>query len=286
MQALALRSWIAFLIFAACAQMAKAAPPFTIEIEAYIDGLSNLTLRGNAAQWHHVTFAAPGRHDIYYPPAPGKPTTVNGADWYPSWPASYGDRVESCNCWSLDTFTFPGDGVPATSAVWTVQSVEIEPGGGSAYIAEQPSAGNSYTLVIVFDDLGPPGPHYMRIVAIAEPFRTRALDIKPFSYPNSINPGSRGVIPVAILSDALFDATSQVNRSSLTFGKTGNEASLVSCAPGGQDVNYDGRPDLICHFDSTKTGFAPGDTLGWLKGLATDGVPILASDSVRIVPAK
>lgn len=94
------------------------------------------------------------------------------------------------------------------------------------------------------------------------------------------------MIPVAVLSDPAFDATTQVNRTSLTFGRTGNEASLVSCAPGGQDVNYDGRPDLICHFDTTKTGFMAGDTLGWLKGLGTDGTPILGSDSVRIVPAK
>lgn len=286
MRAILLRFGIAILVFAACAQIARAAPPLTIEVEAYIDGLSHLILRGNAAQWHHVTFAAPGRHDIYYPPPPGKPTVINGAEWYPSWPAIGGNRVESCDCLSLDTFTFPGDGVPAASTIWTLQVIEVEPGGGTAYIAEQPTGANSFALVITFNDISPSGPHYIRIRVTAPPARTVGLDIKPFSYPNSINAGNRGVIPVAVLSDPAFDATTQVNRTSLTFGRTGNEASLVSCAPGGQDVNYDGRPDLICHFDTTKTGFMAGDTLGVLKGLATDGTLFVGSDRVRIVPAK
>ena len=36
---------------------------------------------------------------------------------------------------------------------------------------------------------------------------TVAIDIKPGSFPNSINPKSRGVIPVAILTTDSFDAT-------------------------------------------------------------------------------
>jgi uncharacterized repeat protein (TIGR01451 family) len=110
-----------------------------------------------------------------------------------------------------------------------------------------------------------------------------AIDIKPGSYPNSINPKSKGNIPVAILSSATFDAPSQVEKTSLTFGRTGDEQSLAFCNPNGEDVNGDGLLDLICHFETQKTGFQSGDTQGVLKGKTVDGTPIKGTDSVKIV---
>ena len=99
-----------------------------------------------------------------------------------------------------------------------------------------------------------------------------------------INPNAMGTIPVAILSSPAFDATTQVNRTSVTFGHTGNEQSLAFCNPGGQDVNGDGLPDLVCHFDSGKTNFVAGDTRGFLQGVAVSGVAMLGSESITTVP--
>ena len=113
---------------------------------------------------------------------------------------------------------------------------------------------------------------------------TVTIDIHPGSLPNSINPKSKGTIPVAILSTASFDAPNQVDRGSLTFGRTGSEASLAFCSPGAADVNGDARLDLICHFKTQLTGFRAGDTQGVLKGSALGGTPITGTDSVRIVP--
>ena len=110
------------------------------------------------------------------------------------------------------------------------------------------------------------------------------IDIKPGSYPNSINLKSKGTIPVAILSTVGFDAPSLVDRKSLTFGKTGDELSLDFCSPSPKDVNNDGLGDLICHFTSPKTGFQTGDTQGTLKGEKIGGGSIEAKDSVKIVP--
>ena len=45
-----------------------------------------------------------------------------------------------------------------------------------------------------------------------------SIDIKPGGRRNSINSKSKGRIPVAILSSATFDAPSEVNVTSLTFG--------------------------------------------------------------------
>ena len=114
------------------------------------------------------------------------------------------------------------------------------------------------------------------------------IDIKPCSDPNSINPKSKGKIPVAILSTPDFDAPNEVDRDSLTFGPTGDEDSLAFCSPSPEDVNDDGFEDLICHFYTQSAGFVCGDEWGYLKGQTAGSVPMAigGSDSVRIVPCK
>jgi hypothetical protein len=110
------------------------------------------------------------------------------------------------------------------------------------------------------------------------------MDIRPGRIPNTINPGSRGKIPIAILSSASFDAAIEVDATSLTFGRTGRETSLVFCHGTPEDVNGDEWPDLVCHFDSEAAGFLTGDTQGVLNGKTWGGVAIRGTDSVRIVP--
>jgi len=110
------------------------------------------------------------------------------------------------------------------------------------------------------------------------------IDIKPGSFPNSINRRSKGKIPVAILSTADFDAPARVDWASLTFGRTGDERSLAFCDSSPEDVNGDGLPDLVCHFSTQLTGFDAGDTEGVVKGRNIDGTAITGRDSVRIVP--
>ena len=110
-----------------------------------------------------------------------------------------------------------------------------------------------------------------------------AIDIKPGDFPNPINPSSNGSIPVAILSAPGFNASSQVDTTSLEFGRTGNESSLAFCSSP-QDVNGDGLPDLVCHFTTQKAGFRSGDTQGVLTGRTTGGTSIRGTDSVAIVP--
>ena len=109
------------------------------------------------------------------------------------------------------------------------------------------------------------------------------IDIKPGSFPNSINSNSRGRIPVAILSTADFDAPSEVDKASVTFGRTGDEDSLAKCNKSAEDVNADGLLDQVCHFKTQATGFQAGDTEGILKGQTVDGLPIEGRDSARIV---
>jgi hypothetical protein len=111
------------------------------------------------------------------------------------------------------------------------------------------------------------------------------IDIKPGSYPNSINPRSKGKIPVAVLSSMDFDAPTEVDTESLTFGPTGDEESLAFCSSSSEDVNDDGYDDIVCHFYTQMTGFECGDDEGILKGQTVDGTPMEGIDSVRIVPS-
>ena len=95
---------------------------------------------------------------------------------------------------------------------------------------------------------------------------------------------------MAILSTPDFDALGEVDRTSMTFGRTGDENSLHRLGRDGvsncgeADANDDDLLDLVCHFETQKTGFNPGGTEGILKGQTLDGAPIEGSDSVRIVP--
>lgn len=111
------------------------------------------------------------------------------------------------------------------------------------------------------------------------------LDIKPGSYPNSINLSSGGVVPAAILSTSTFDART-VDPDTLFLagasvgmvGKSGRSLCHV------EDVNGDGLPDLVCNFETAQLMLQPGDSVAVLVGSTMGGVAIRGQDTVRIVP--
>jgi hypothetical protein len=107
-----------------------------------------------------------------------------------------------------------------------------------------------------------------------------AIDIKPGSSPNSLNPRSNGNIPVAILTTESFDASS-VDPSTVSFGRTGEETAPLRSSL--EDVEGDGDLDLVLHFDTQQTGILCGDSLARLSGKNFDGQRLEGSDSVRTV---
>jgi hypothetical protein len=106
------------------------------------------------------------------------------------------------------------------------------------------------------------------------------LDVKPGGFPNSINPYSRGVVPVAILGSDTFDVA-DVDVVALAFGPAG--APIAHLNGHLQDTNFDGIIDLMLHFRTQDTGIVCGDESATLTGQTLEGQPIEGSDSIQTV---
>ena len=68
--------------------------------------------------------------------------------------------------------------------------------------------------------------------------------------------------------------------------RTGGEHSLGFCNRGGEDINGDGLPDLVCHFETQSTGFQSGDTLAILMGKTIQGVALVGQQAIVTVPQR
>ena len=104
------------------------------------------------------------------------------------------------------------------------------------------------------------------------------IDIRPRSEHNRVDPYSRRLLPVAILTTADFDATT-VNPWSVRFGP--GEARAVGARI--RDANDDGSSDLVLRFRIRRTGIQCGDTEATARGATFDGEAILGTDSIQTV---
>ena len=110
------------------------------------------------------------------------------------------------------------------------------------------------------------------------------IDIKPGSYPNSINLGSGGTVAVAILSAADFDATT-VNPETVTLASApvrlkGKGTPMASF----EDIDVDGLLDIVVHVSTEALEIIETDEVAVLEGYTFDGIPFRGTDTVRIVP--
>lgn len=114
-----------------------------------------------------------------------------------------------------------------------------------------------------------------------------AIDVKPGSDTNPINPKRRGVIPVGILHTDEFDPVSRVDIGSLRFGAPSEVQNGGGASPahGGhvEDIDDDGDRDLLLHFRSNDAGFDGDENSARLEGETEDGTPLFGTDDVKIV---
>jgi arylsulfatase B len=109
-----------------------------------------------------------------------------------------------------------------------------------------------------------------------------AIDIKPDSDPNSINPLLGGDLPVAILGSDSFDVA-DVDGATLAFGPGGAPVDHTQ-GPHFEDTNGDGLTDLMMHFRIEETGIEFGDLSACVTGETLNGPPFRGCDAVRTVP--
>ena len=101
------------------------------------------------------------------------------------------------------------------------------------------------------------------------------IDIKPGSDPNSINLKSKGIVPVAILTTEVFDATT-VDPVTVLFAG----ASPLRWAT--EDVDLDGDIDLVFFFQVQELNLDEYSTEAMLEGETFSGQGLLGVDTVKI----
>jgi hypothetical protein len=169
----------------------------------------------------------------------------------------------------------PGLPAPITldSRVTWLAGVNDFPGGPALAFPTSPCCGSLFGFF---------GPTFF--IASSSLIATVAIDIKPGTFPNTINLRSNGVVPVAILGSTAFDAL-QVDPASMTLA--GAKVKVLgkgqySCH--GEDVNRDGRPDLLCQFPTSQLVIRPGASTVALEGTTFAGARFRGEDTIRIVP--
>ena len=103
------------------------------------------------------------------------------------------------------------------------------------------------------------------------------IDVKPGHTPTTIEPNSRGMLPVAILTTREFNATT-VDPTSILIGPTGTEGEPFRTMQ--EDVNGDGRIDLLVLVRYQDLNVKCDTTIIRLSGKTTKGVSIEGSQKV------
>jgi hypothetical protein len=157
---------VGFIFFLAILNTIALAENIVIPIEVLIDGRSRLEFTPGSVQWHHLDFAAPGRHVFQ-----DLPTTIGDQVWYPAWPDIPDQENRDCNCYS-DQFPFS---VPWDSTkIVTLQIIEARE---SVSIIEHPTNENGGRLVIEFDDNSQGGSAWYRINLVISDTQAQELII-------------------------------------------------------------------------------------------------------------
>ena len=213
-------------------------------------------------------------------------TTHFQVDWTFSQPilgvmSDQGGNLEAASTFELGapgtnyTVTFPCSGA---AAPYGARGHEAQGGGGGVidgYVMLSP-----YTLRVDMR-VSEPG-DWIRVVTLA-PLEVD-IDIKPGSYPNPINPGSNGVVPVAIFSSPEFDAT-QVDPTSVELGGAG-----VAVRGKGkpmahvEDVDGDGLLDLLVQVETENFAELGEGGIVALTGTTFGGQDIVGYDDIIVVP--
>ncbi|UCE85092.1 MAG: endo-1,4-beta-xylanase [Deltaproteobacteria bacterium] len=141
---------------------------------------------------------------------------------------------------------------------------------------------NAPNRPLLFDASGQPKPAYdAAVAALALRIIDVDVDVAPGDPGYRINPSSRGVVAVAILGADGFDVFDIVP-ATLGFGPAGAPLAHAH-GPHYEDVNEDGRTDLLAHYRTQQTGLSAGDPDACVSGRTVDGLAFAGCDRGSVV---
>ena len=112
-----------------------------------------------------------------------------------------------------------------------------------------------------------------------------AIDIKPGSFPNSVNLEGKGLIPVGVITGSQPANLTTVDATTIIDATVEFAGAAIAHRRGHtEDVNGDAWGDRVYHFRTQDTNLNGGDTSATLTAQLADGRFIEGTDSVRIVP--
>jgi hypothetical protein len=170
----------------------------------------------------------------------------------------------------IDNFVLPASGMYVVGVSSTPRLFAPAGGGTTSDSLNSARANGDYTLIVSGVSIA--------VLQISIELKPGSNEVAP------INPKSKGKVPVALLGAANF-AVDDVDTSSVTFGHSGNEASLSKCGTP-TDVNGDLFPDLVCHFENQRAVWEPTDDEGILRGKLANGKKFEGRGWLKVVPVK
>lgn len=119
----------------------------TLIVRSFIDGRSHLVLQDGSLYWHHLDFAAPGRHEFNDEPTYLTALYRERTAWMPIWPDIPDAENHWCDC---DSSSF--DQILPLASITQTITMNVIQARDQVTIVQQPRAENDYTLIIEFHD--------------------------------------------------------------------------------------------------------------------------------------
>lgn len=109
------------------------------------------------------------------------------------------------------------------------------------------------------------------------------VDIHPDEHPNLIDLSSKGVVPVAVLSTEQFDATTLDPATMTLAGASAATKKNGTFRFAVEDVNKDGRDDLMLFFRTQDLQLDSSSTCAWMFGWTKSSIPVIGKDVLEVV---
>lgn len=186
-----------------------------------------------------------------------------------------------------------------TGQVLASESVPVNTNDGSDWDPLGIDLGGNVIAQVILNGAGNARTGFDNLEVCHQQYVPVEIDIKPGSDPDAVNPESRGVLPVAVLSaqtaagESVDLDAADADPATITLGDGADPDAPIAERRNGhlmaslEDVDEDSDRDLVVHFETqalVDNGDLDEDTEELvLAGETDDGMPIQGDDDVKVV---